>query len=199
MLGITSSRLPTKQRESFFNVDEAACVGNGGAMFIATVGYEGSTPADFDRTLSDARIDCVVDVRAVPVSRKKGFSKTALKERLEQVGIGYLHLRALGDPKPGRDAARAGEWQLFRRIFFAHMETAAAQSELAQLRSLAAERRVALLCYEADHAQCHRAIVTALLAPRANLDVDHLRVVARGGVSGAKREGDYSRQGLAAA
>jgi uncharacterized protein (DUF488 family) len=168
-------------------------------MFIATVGYEGCTPVDFDRTLSDARIDCVVDVRAVPVSRKKGFSKNALRERLEGAGISYLHLRALGDPKPGRDAARAGQWQSFRRIFFAHMETSAAQTELEQLRKLAAERRVALLCYEADHTQCHRAIVTALLAPKANMDVDHLRVVARGGVSDAKGKGDYPGQGLAAA
>jgi uncharacterized protein (DUF488 family) len=173
--------------------------GNGGLMFIATVGYEGSTPADFDRTLAEANIDYVVDVRAVPVSRKKGFSKTALRARLEEAGIGYLHLRALGDPKPGRDAARAGNWQMFRRIFFAHMETSAAQVELAQLREITMGRRVALLCYEADHTQCHRAIVTALLAPRANLDVDHLKVVPSGGEGGVKRASDHSRQSLAAA
>lgn len=168
-------------------------------MFIATVGYEGSTPEDFDRTLVEAKIDCVVDVRAVPVSRKRGFSKTALRDRLEDSGIAYLHFRALGDPKPGRDAARAGNWEAFRRIFFAHMETPAAQSELTQLRELLSERRIALLCYEADHTQCHRAIVTALLAPRANLDVDHLKVVVRGGMRGAKRTSDHSRQSLAAA
>jgi len=168
-------------------------------MFIATVGYEDSTPADFDRTLIEAKIDCVVDVRAVPVSRKKGFSKTALRDRLEGSGIAYLHLRALGDPKPGRDAARAGNLDAFRRIFFAHMETPAAQVELIQLRGLVAERRIALLCYEADHTQCHRAIVAALLAPRANLDVDHLKVVARGSLRDAERTSDHSSQSLAAA
>jgi uncharacterized protein (DUF488 family) len=168
-------------------------------MFIATVGYEGSTPADFDHTLIEAKIDCVVDVRAVPVSRKKGFSKTALRDRLEGSGITYLHLRALGDPKPGRDAAKAGNWQAFRRIFFAHMDTSAAQSELAQLRELMVGRRVALLCYEADHTQCHRTIVAALLAPRANLDVDHLKVAVRGGMRDAKRAGGHSSQSLAAA
>lgn len=168
-------------------------------MFIATVGYEGCTPVDFDHTLTKANIDCVIDIRAVPVSRKKGFSKTALRERLEALGIEYLHLRALGDPKPGRDAARAGNMQMFRRIFFAHMETCNAQEELALLRKVASERRVALLCYEADHTQCHRAIVTALLAPKANLDVDHLKVVVGGGERGAKRTGDHSGEGLAAA
>lgn len=168
-------------------------------MFIATVGYEGSTPVDFDRTLLEAQIDCVVDVRAVPVSRKKGFSKTALRERLEGSGIDYVHLRALGDPKPGRDAARAGNWQSFRRIFFAHMETSEAQAGLLQLRELVTGRRVALLCYEADHTQCHRTIVAALLAPRANLDVDHLKVATCRGMRDAERTGDYSRQSLAAA
>lgn len=168
-------------------------------MFIATVGYEGSAPADFDRTLAEARIDCVVDVRAVPVSRKKGFSKTALRDRLESSGIEYVHLRALGDPKPGREAAKKGNWQAFRRIFFAHMDTPAAQAELAQLRKLTAERRIALLCYEADHTQCHRTIVTALLAPRANLEVDHLKVVVREGMRDAKRASNHSRQSLAAA
>jgi uncharacterized protein (DUF488 family) len=74
---------------------------------LMTIGYEASQPDLFDATLLRRGVEVLVDVRAVALSRRRGFSKRALAERLEQQGISYLHLSNLGDPKPGRDAARS--------------------------------------------------------------------------------------------
>ena len=77
-------------------------------MAIATIGYEGKTQAQMIDQLKAAGVELVVDVRAVAASRRPGFSKTILGASLEEAGIGYEHLRGLGTPKAGRDAARAG-------------------------------------------------------------------------------------------
>ena len=90
---------------------------------LFTVGYEGTDIERFVRTLKVAGVQQLVDVRAVPVSRKAGFSKKKLAARLAEEGIEYSHLVSLGDPRPGRDAARAGEFNLFRSIYEAHIRT----------------------------------------------------------------------------
>ena len=89
---------------------------------ICTIGYEGGTVHAFIRTLKDAQVELVLDIRAAPVSRKKGFSKNQLAAHLSETGIGYRHLRGLGTPKRGRDAARGGDVESFERIFREHME-----------------------------------------------------------------------------
>src|ERR1700751_6123716 len=96
---------------------------------LATIGYEGASAEAFDATLENAGIELVVDVRAVAVSRRRGFSKSSLAARLEAAGLRYVHLRGLGDPKPGRDAARAGDLARFRAVFSAHLETEGAQGD----------------------------------------------------------------------
>jgi uncharacterized protein (DUF488 family) len=82
-----------------------------------------------------------------------------LAASLAEAGIGYIHLRALGTPKAGREAARAGRVAEMRAIFEAHLEEPDAQAQLAQAAALAAERRSALLCFEADARGCHRAVI----------------------------------------
>ncbi len=94
---------------------------------ILTIGYEGASIEEFVTTLKLAEIDVLIDVRDVPISRKRGFSKGALSSTVEAVGIKYLHLRDLGDPKPGREAARRGDVQTFERIFNAHLMRNGAQ------------------------------------------------------------------------
>ncbi|WP_168075750.1 DUF488 domain-containing protein [Caulobacter sp. SSI4214] len=126
---------------------------------LSTIGYETDTQAGLIARLKAAEVDLVVDVRAVAASRRAGFSKTLLANSLAAEGIGYLHLRPLGTPKPGRDAARAGRVDEMRAIFEAHLEEPAAQLALAQATELAKDKRVALLCYEDDAACCHRRIV----------------------------------------
>ena len=142
---------------------------------LLTIGYEGSTPEAFDAALAAAGVELVVDVRAVAASRRRGFAKGALSERLTGAGIGYIHLRELGDPKPGREAARAGRWAEFRSIFSAHLATPEAVGGLARLAELACSRRTALLCYEADAAQCHRTIIAERVARGCELVVAHLQ------------------------
>jgi len=167
---------------------------------ITTIGYEGANPTDFDATLASARVNVVVDVRAVAISRKAGFSKTALQDRLQANGLQYIHLRGLGDPKPGREAARAGDMALFRQIFGAHLTTPDAQADLATLKALAAAKTVALLCYESDPEGCHRSIIAKLVAKSVNLAIVHLSVEAqRAPISGRSRADNHSRQSLAAA
>lgn len=169
-------------------------------MTITTIGYEGASPEAFDAALTAAGIDLVVDVRAVAISRRPGFSKTALSDRLRRHGVDYAHLRGLGDPKPGREAARAGDMLLFQKIFNEHMVTPSAQTDLKALRALVSDKRVALLCYEADAAGCHRAIVANAIAKPGNLAIVHLRVEqGRTANGGRSRTDDHSREGLAAA
>ena len=138
---------------------------------VLTVGYENATPAGLITALQGAGVRVLVDVRALANSRKPGFAKTALSGALEQAGIGYLHLRALGTPAEGRAAVRAGKPAVMRKIFAAHLAGTEAQAALANLSDLARQQRVCLLCLEADPAHCHRTLV----AEAVGLPVVHLR------------------------
>jgi uncharacterized protein (DUF488 family) len=143
---------------------------------VATVGYEGTAVPAFLRTLQEAGVALLVDVRAVASSRRPGFAKSRLAANLREAGIDYLHLRGLGTPAEGRAAARAGRHAEMRAVFAEHLTTAGAQAELDALAQLVAGgRRVCLLCFEADPAHCHRALVAAALAERLPVRVDHLR------------------------
>ena len=144
---------------------------------ITTIGYEDATVKRFLATLQDARVELLVDVRALASSRRPGFAKTALAANLEGAGIEYLHLRSLGTPAEGRAAARAGRPEEMREIFARHLATPAAQEGLETLQGLVQSgRRVCLLCLEADPAHCHRTLVADALAERMPLRVDHLAV-----------------------
>ena len=86
-------------------------------MRIFTIGYENATVPDFVAALTQAGVKRVIDVRAVPNSRRPGFSKTPLRNALAEAGIDYVHLRALGTPADGRAAARAGRHEELERIY----------------------------------------------------------------------------------
>ena len=142
---------------------------------LMTIGYQGATPDGFRRALQTAGVELLVDIRAVASSRRPGFSKTKLAASVEDAGIDYLHLRALGTPADGRAAARSGKHAEMRAIFLAHMATLDAQSALADLASIVRSgRRVCLLCFETDPAHCHRNIVAAQLAELLPLEIVHL-------------------------
>jgi len=141
---------------------------------IFTIGYERATVPDFLSTLAEARVGVVADVRAIAHSRRPGFAKTALGLHLVGAGIGYWHLSALGNPKPGREAAWAGDDALFRAIFQAHLRTSVAVEALGQLASRAADERICLLCLEAEPERCHRSLVAAALQAAHGIGVRHL-------------------------
>jgi uncharacterized protein (DUF488 family) len=143
---------------------------------IATIGYEGSTIERFVAALSHASIDVLIDVRDVPLSRKKGFSKNGLAQILADADIEYVHLKGLGDPKDGRDAARAGEYDLFQKIFSRHMRTKIALHDLDIAADIVRARRACLMCFECHHSKCHRSIVAERLAQITQLTVTPLTV-----------------------
>jgi uncharacterized protein (DUF488 family) len=142
------------------------------SMRIFTIGYEATTIADFLSALEKAGVERIIDVRAVPNSRRPGFSKNPLKNALAEVGIEYVHLKALGTPADGRAAARAGTQDDLERIYAGQLELPEAMVQAAQMRELAEEKPSALLCYEREPAQCHRSLLLAAVARDAS--VTHL-------------------------
>src|SRR4051794_20880305 len=96
---------------------------------LATIGYERETQSQVISRLQAAGVEVLIDVRAVAASRRAGFSKTLLAASLAEAGIDYVHLRQLGTPKPGRDAARKGHVAEMRAIYEDHLKEPAAQLE----------------------------------------------------------------------
>lgn len=127
---------------------------------LYTIGYEGSDIETFIQTLINLRIEVLADVRELPLSRKKGFSKNGLKDRLAAEGIEYIHFKKLGDPKPGRDAAKRGDFSTFRMIFNEHMQKNDTIECLKNLLEVASKRRTCMLCFEKCAANCHRSIIS---------------------------------------
>jgi uncharacterized protein (DUF488 family) len=128
-------------------------------MKLFTIGYEATTMGEFLDALKSAGVERVIDVRAVPNSRRPGFSKTPLRNALAEVGIDYVHLRALGTPAEGREAARKGRHEDLKRIYAAQLDLPEAMVAAEQLKELAAEKPSALLCYERDPGGCHRTLL----------------------------------------
>ena len=141
-------------------------------MRIFTIGYESTTVGEFLSALQQAGVKRVIDVRAVPNSRRPGFSKTPLRNALAEVGIEYVHLRALGTPADGRAAARAGRHAELERIYAGQLELPEALAQGAQMVDLAQELPSAVLCYERDPSGCHRTLLLEAIASEA--EVVHL-------------------------
>lgn len=155
-------------------------------LSLATIGYEGALLDDFIATLKSSSIRMLIDVRELPISRRKGFAKRALSTALEAVDISYLHLKGLGDPKPGREAARAGDHAGFLKVFRAHMLTSAAGFDLAIAATHVASGGVCLMCFERDHTVCHRTLVAEAICATVPLRICHIGV--RNGLAAVSKE-----------
>lgn len=141
-------------------------------MHIFTIGYEGATVPEFVAALKQAGIERVIDVRALPLSRRPGFSKSPLRAALEESGIEYVHLKALGTPAEGRAAARAGRHEDLERIYAGQLELPEAIAQSGQMLALAREKPTALLCMEREPKHCHRKLLLDAVA--ADAEVVHL-------------------------
>jgi uncharacterized protein (DUF488 family) len=142
---------------------------------LHTIGYEQATSAAVLGELKRAGVELLVDTRAVAASRRPGFSKKQLAAGLDEIGIAYIHLRALGTPKEGRDAARKGDLDTLWRIYETHIATAPAQEQLDELTALVkAGRKVCLLCFERDVGHCHRKRVAEIVSERTGAAVENL-------------------------
>ena len=136
-----------------------------GPARIFTIGYEGATQKELVAALQQAGVARVIDVRAVPLSRKPGFSKNVLAAGLKESGIDYVHLKALGTPPAGREAARKGRMDEMKRIYAIQLDTPEAGAEAARMIALAEEKPSALLCFERDPAACHRTPLRETVLP----------------------------------
>ena len=141
---------------------------------LATIGYESAAQDAVIDRLKRAGVEVLIDVRAVAASRRAGFSKGVLAASLQAAGIDYVHLRQLGTPKTGRDAARAGRIAEMHAIYEDHLREPAAQLELARAAEIAGARKAALLCYEADVSRCHREIVAERLRETLGCAIENL-------------------------
>lgn len=133
---------------------------------LYTIGYEGSDADKLVQTLKNVGIKVLADVRELPLSRKRGLSKNGLAERLKAEGIEYHHYRDLGDPKPGREAARAGDYLKFERIFLGHLANEKPQLALKNLLEVAEKELTCMLCFERCSKHCHRSYL-------ADIAVEH--------------------------
>jgi len=127
------------------------------ALTIYTVGYEKREPSELVEVLLAAGVKQLIDVRQLPLSRRKGFSKTPLAAILAEAGIGYLHLRAAGNPF----RTHGGN---VLALYAGHLKRS--PEVIDEVLAAATPERSALMCLERDHTECHRSILAAALAKR---------------------------------
>jgi len=139
------------------------------ASVTFTIGYAGRTLADFIGVLRRAGVERVVDVRALPLSRKKGFSKTALRDALSKAEIEYVHLRTAGNPYRDQKANVDVCLALYSTYVNDHPEVVEA------VEGAVNGRAAALLCFEASACECHRSVlIDRLTARNPRRKVQHL-------------------------
>ena len=144
---------------------------------LFTIGYEGVTIDDVVNTLRRAHVTVLLDVRAVPLSRKPGFSKNKLAGKLQEHGIQYVGLKGLGTPPEGREAARKGRVRELENIFGTHLETEIAQRDLLEAVKISSDAASCLLCFEHSPACCHRRLVAERMIGQTGQTVEHLNPV----------------------
>jgi uncharacterized protein (DUF488 family) len=145
------------------------------AKKLFTIGYEQTPAKAVLDELVEAGVKLLVDVRAVASSRRPGFSKTQLAAGLDERGIAYLHLRGLGTPKEGREAARSGKYDVLEKIYTKHLKTIQAKEELDELSALVKKSGpVCILCYERDHQHCHRRWIAEIIEERDGVKIENL-------------------------
>ncbi len=146
---------------------------------LYTIGYEKVGQADFVAALKAAKVKTLVDIREVANSRRAGFSKKSLTAALDAAGIAYIHMKALGTPKLGREAARKSDTKTMTRIFEARLVEAESQMALSETADLAKRGRTCIMCLEHDWRGCHRAIVARHIEDEFGVKPEHLSPAPR--------------------
>jgi len=146
------------------------------STMLFTIGYEKSEFPALARTLLDAGVTRLIDVRASPHSRRREFAYKHLGPGLDPHGLAYESWPELGAPEPAREAAKQGDAATFFRLYEAQLDTGEAQQALEKLGQLAANESPCVMCYERDPKQCHRMLIAERLASMAGVEVEHLFV-----------------------
>jgi uncharacterized protein (DUF488 family) len=143
---------------------------------LLTLGYQGLTSKQLFDLLLANKVETLIDVRELPLSRKPGFSKSALSRAANRRGLNYVHIPELGCPKAIRHDFRVDRnWARYTRRFMSYLETRDAAVQQLALRVLG--ERCCLMCFEADPDLCHRSYVAAQLVSvvRPSLKIVPLR------------------------
>lgn len=142
------------------------------AQWVGSVGYERHRDsAEFARALAQAGVERLIDVRELPISRRRGYAKSALAQAMDDAGIEYVHVRELGNPKPFRDLYKSGRVEE-GRLAYTTLLTQERLSALDRLKALLAEKRCALMCVEDDATVCHRSVILDALRTHVGLTLD---------------------------
>jgi len=153
---------------------------------LFTIGYTGLHLVEFIGQLESAKIELLLDVREIPISRKRGFSKTALAEKLLQSGIKYQHLKWLGSPKALRHEVReTRDYETFFRGVVRHLRQDLSVVQLKEAIDLARQVRCCLMCCCEDWKFCHRSCVVEEMLKINHFNVLHLPAPA---IEQAKRK-----------
>lgn len=141
---------------------------------LFTIGYAGKDIRQFVRVLHQSNINTLVDVRQLPLSRKRDFSKTNLQNHLERSGIEYKHIGVLGSPRTLRQKVRQdNDYQSFFKEYKQYLKTQ--QNVIADLSSEIAQKNSCLMCVESEPTQCHRQIIAHTIEKqRPHLKVVHI-------------------------
>jgi uncharacterized protein (DUF488 family) len=145
---------------------------------IYTIGYEGAPIEALITRLKSAGVKVLIDVRAVPLSRKPGFSKNKLAAALETEDISYIGLKGLGTPAEGREAARKGNISKMRTIFETHLQTEAAIRDMGEAIKISQLQPCCLLCFEHHPQDCHRLCVAECITAQTKQKIEHLNPMA---------------------
>jgi uncharacterized protein (DUF488 family) len=141
--------------------------------YLYTLGYEGLDIETFVARLASVGAKIVVDVRELPLSRKRGFSKSSFRAVLAAAGIEYCHVPQLGCPKSIRNQYKLdGDWNAYTCSFLSYVSTQVAP--IRELAKLANTSAACLVCFEADFSLCHRSFVARAARKHGGPVVMHL-------------------------
>ncbi len=170
--------VPAARAGALIGSGEAGDCAAPAVLWLASIGYEQFRDSrDFVRQLLAAGVERLIDVRELPISRRRGYAKTMLRETMEQADIEYVHMRALGNPKPYRDLYKSGRHRQGREKYRQHL-LENQRGALVELVQLLQGKRSALMCVEHDPAVCHRTVIVEALRSELGLELDVEHVAA---------------------
>ncbi len=142
---------------------------------LFTIGYTGVGINEFVEKLVRHDVECLIDVRELPISRKAGFAKTALGQHLADNGIEYRHFKALGSPKALRHQLRKDrKYPVFFKGVHRHLNQDAGVEEMKQALEVAKEMRSCLMCCCSDWELCHRKCLVEVIEETTSMTFEHL-------------------------
>jgi uncharacterized protein (DUF488 family) len=141
-------------------------------LWLGSVGYEmHKDHIAFACHIRAAGVERLIDVRELPISRRRGYAKSALGQAMADVGVEYIHIKALGNPKRFRNLYKTGNVKEGRRRYEEHL-LGEEREALERLVPMLQEKRCALMCVEHDPGTCHRTVILDVLRSELGLELD---------------------------